>query len=98
MTKADRIKKKEMIEGKIGEFPSLKGKIHNKLKKGTGGYAGRGIRADYVELVDVRECCIDKQEAIKKINEQIELAVKAEINEVVIVLEYLKEEFERRGL
>ena len=25
-------------------------KIDNKLKKGTGGYAGKGLRADYVEL------------------------------------------------
>jgi len=39
----------------LEKYPEFKDKIINKLKKGTGGYAGKGLRSNYVEMCDIEE-------------------------------------------
>lgn len=73
------------------KFPSLRGKVVNKLKRGTGGFAGKGQRADYVETIDVERCCLDK-EIVKKAIDKYAIIVR-ENPEALTCLSHLKFEF-----
>lgn len=50
----------------MAEF-NLSEKLVNKLKKGTGGYAGKGLRADYAEAKDIKEFIKKEFELINKL-------------------------------
>ena len=54
------------------KHPSLKGKVFDKLKKGTGGYAGEGERGLYCEIEDIDKTQIEKEKVRKVVDNCVE--------------------------